>query len=387
MLDRPINVMRVITWLPVGGIERRLVALLPRLDSERFNVSLVCIRERGPLADELEAAGIPVHLVPFRKRWDLAALRQLADLMREKRIDIVHSHMYRSNVPATVAARMAGVKHVWTQVHNVGTWETPRQAMMDRFLCLWRDGVIAVSERVREDVMKRLHLSPRRARLIYNGVDIRRFSEARALRGQVRAQLKVTDRETVFLFAARLVEQKRAQDFLSAFATLQRESGGARLRAWILGDGPLLGELQAQAAALPSPGAVTFFGKRADVEAFMAGADVFVLPSTKEGFSNALVEAMASGLAIVATDVGGNAEAIRDGIDGLIVPPLNVKTLTAAMRRMAGEPTFRRAMALSAGRRAEEFSLERMLLAVENLYLETMGLPPIPSEPPATPEP
>jgi glycosyltransferase involved in cell wall biosynthesis len=372
---RRINVLRVITWLPVGGIERRLVALLPRLDRERFNVSLVCIRERGALAGELEAAGVPVHCIPFRKRWDLRALRQLAALMREQEIDIVHSHMYRSNVPAKVAARLAGVRHVWTQVHNVGTWETPRQTLMDRFLCRWRTGVIAVSERVREDVMRTLRLPGERVKLVYNGVDLARFAGARVKRNEVRDRCGVGANDVVLLFAARLVEQKRAQDFLSAVGTLQREEGGGRLRVWILGDGPLMEELKKQADGLPAPAAVTFFGKRSDVEEFMAGADIFVLPSTREGFSNALVEAMASGLASVATDVGGNAEAIRSGVEGLIVPPLQVERLTGALRELVNDDEKRRAMAEAAARRAELYSLDKMKETVERLYLETMEKP------------
>ncbi len=372
---RRYNILRVITWLPVGGIERRLVALLPRLDRERFNVRLVCLRERGPLADELEAAGIPVDLVPFRTRWDPGALRRLAGLMREHRIDLVHSHMYRANVPATVAARLAGVRPVWAQVHNVGTWETRRQAWMDRRLSCWRSGVIAVSERVRSDVIRTLGLAPERVELIYNGVQIERFAAARAERRRVREREGIAGGEVVFLFAARLVEQKRAQDFLEAFGRLQTKEGGQRLRAWILGEGPLRYKLEAQVATLPTPGAVRFFGRRADVESFMAGADVFVLPSVKEGFSNALVEAMAAGLAIVASDVGGNAEAIRDGVEGLIVPPRAPGLLQEAMRRLAHEEGLRPRLAEAAAARAKDFSLERMRESVEALYLRSLETP------------
>ena len=88
-----IRVLRAITWLPVGGIERRIVDVLPRLDRSRFEVSLVCLRERGPLAGELESAGIPVDVIRFRNRWDQRGLRQLARLMREREIDVVHRQM------------------------------------------------------------------------------------------------------------------------------------------------------------------------------------------------------------------------------------------------------------------------------------------------------
>lgn len=373
MATHKLNILRVITWLPVGGIERRLVAVLPRLDRERFNVSLVCIRERGPLADELEAAGVPVEVIPFKSRWDPLALRRLAGFMRENRIDLVHSHMYRANVPATVAARLAGVKNVWCQVHNVGTWETRRQAWMDRTLCRWRTGMIAVSERVRRDVMEQLGLPAGRVRVIYNGVDIGRFRSARARRDSIRAREGAAPEDIVFLFAARLVPQKRCADFLAALGRLQAMQGGRqradfRIGAWILGDGPLRGELEQAAAALPHPAAVRFFGKRADVEEFMAGADAFVLPSTREGFSNALVEALASGLPCIATDVGGNAEAVRDGREGIVTPALDVDRLASAMASLAHNGELRRTLAAAAALRAERFSLDRMISEVEALY-------------------
>lgn len=368
---RRLRVLRVITWLPVGGIERRLVATLPRIDRSRFDVQLVCIRERGVLADELEAAGIPVHLVPFRKRWDPRALRELAALMRRERIDIVHSHMYRSNVPATVAARLAGVRTVWGQVHNVGTWETRRQVWTDRLLTRWRTGMIAVSERVAQDVRRTLHLPESRVRVIHNGVDLERFRAARARRDEVRARMGVGPEDVVAVFAARLVNQKRCTDLLEAAARLQRDGRGGRLRLWILGDGPLRAELERAAAALPDPGAVHFAGRRDDVEDWLAGGDLFVLPSTREGFSNALIEAMATGLPCIASDVGGNAEAVRDGIEGRIIQPLAVDQLTEAIAGMLADDERRRAMGAAALARSETFSIDRMIAAVEQLYEES----------------
>jgi glycosyltransferase involved in cell wall biosynthesis len=231
--------------------------------------------------------------------------------------------------------------------------------------------MIAVSERVRRDVIDTLRLPPERVRLIYNGVEIERFQRARAEREAVRAEGGVAPGEVVFIFAARLVNQKRCCDFIEAFGRLQRREGGERLRAWILGDGPLRYELEGQAATLAHPDRVHFFGRRDDVERWLAGADVFVLPSTKEGFSNALVEALAAGLPAVASDVGGNAEAVRNGEEGLIVPPLAVDALTAAMGTMAFDDAWREARSRAAAARADAFSLGRMIAAVEGLYAES----------------
>lgn len=372
-----IRVLRAITWLPVGGIERKIVEVLPRLDRTRFEVSLVCLRERGPLADELEASGIRVDCIPFRRRWDWTALRRLSALIRERNIDVVHSHMYRSNVPATVAARMARrdghAPRVWAQIHNVGTWETSRQLAMDRFLCRWRAGVIAVSEEVRREAIEKLRLPGERVRLIYNGVDLSRFGRGEG-RDDLRREFGVGPGDLVFLLAARMVEQKRPHDFLSLARRMLEDEranpAGPPLHFWLAGDGAMREELEKSARDMPIPARVHYLGQRNDMPRVMAGADAFIMTSTKEGFSNALLEAMASGLAIIATSVGGNAEAVRSGADGAIIPPLDSESLYAGALRLWTDSPHRIAIQNSARLRAREFSLESMVKKVEALYEE-----------------
>lgn len=371
-----IRVLRVITWLPVGGIERKIVEVLPRLDRDRFEPSLVCLRERGPLADELEAAGIPVEVIPFRRRWDLGALRRLAALMKRRRIDLVHSHMYRSNTPATVAARWAGVRHVWGQIHNVDTWETGRQLSMDRFLCRWRDGMIAVSREVQMEVMDRLGLPESKVRLIYNGVDTQRFGTSEG-REELREAWGAGPDDVVFLMAARLVDQKRPQDFIELARQTMAVESVARNRPRALfcvaGDGPKINDLKEQASKLPDPSRMIFLGQCDDIPRVMAASDVFVMTSTKEGFSNALVEALASGLAVIATRVGGNAEAVRDGQDGIIIQPNDREALFRSADTLVTQPERRERFKRRAKERAQAFSLDAMVRNVEALYSESCG--------------
>lgn len=369
-MDR-IRVLRVITWLPVGGIERKLVDVLPRLDRDRFDVSLVCLREMGPLADELAEQGVSVSLIRFRKRWDLGALRRLTAVMKKRKIDVVHSHMYRSNVPATVAGHRAGVKHIWSQVHNVDTWETRRQLSMDRFLCRWREGMIAVSKEVQRDVMQQLNLPEERVRVIYNGVDTDRFGTGEG-RDELRREWGAEENDRVFLMAARMVEQKRPQDFLQMARHLMDLERAMRKRPRSLfivaGEGPKTAELKDQVLSLPMPERVRFIGQRDDMPRVMNAADVFVMTSVKEGFSNALLEAMASGLAIIATSVGGNAEAVRDGKDGVIIPPMQIEHLHRTADRMVMDNAWRDSLRASARERAQNFSLDAMVRRLEALY-------------------
>jgi glycosyltransferase involved in cell wall biosynthesis len=358
--------MRVITWLPVGGIERKILAVLPRLDRRKFRVRLVCLRERGPLADALEEMGVPVDLCPLRSRLSPSGLRNLARLMRRHGIDVVHAHMYRSNVPATIAARLARVPVVIAQVHNVNTWETRRQRWVDRFLCRWRTVAIAVSERVRQDVIRNLGMRPERVVVIRNGVHTALFAD-RSKRGAVRRALGLEPDDLAIIYHGRLTPHKNPQALLK----IAREAGSQRSGVVVLvaGDGPLREDLEVEAKRQALMDRIVFLGRRDDIPELLQAADIAVLPSLKEGFSNALIEAMAAGLPVIATDVGGNAEAIEHGRSGLIVPPRDERALLGAVLQLVDDPMARETIGRRAAERARDFSLDKMVEEVESLYL------------------
>ena len=366
-MKRPLNVLRVITWLPVGGIERKILAVLPRLDPERFRVRVVCLRERGELASALEAAGIRVDLSPMPTRLSPVGLRRLTRYMRREQIDLVHAHMYRSNVPATIAARAARVPAVICQIHNVDSWDTPRQRWMDRLLCRWRHAIVAVSERVRRDVIASLNVPAERTRVIYNGVETERFADG-SLREPTRQALGLRPSDLAIVYHHRLVDQKNPGILLKIASRIAARRRGVRVL--VAGDGPRREGLERAAAEQGLADRLRFLGKRDDVPALLQASDLAILPSFKEGFSNALLEALAAGLPVVATDVGGNAEAIEHGKSGWIVPPHNDAAFLSAVAELVDSPAERKRMAREASRRAERFSLERMVAEVEALYEE-----------------
>jgi len=368
MKKRPLNILRLITWLPVGGIERKILAVLPRLNRDLFRVRLVCLRELGALAPELEKAGVPVDLCPMRTRLSPSGLWNLAQYMKHHQIDLVHAHMYRAALPGTIAARLAGVPVVVSQVHNVNSWDTARQRWQDRLLCHWRNAVVAVSECVRQDVLDTLHLPEEKVRVIYNGVDLATFSN-RSVRDRVRAELGFSPQDIVVIYHGRLVPQKNPE-FLVRIARDVTAPTGQTVKVLVVGDGSSRAAVEEAARSAGVTDRMSFLGRRDDVPDLLQAADLAVLPSFKEGFSNALVESLAAGLPTVATRVGGNAEAIETGQSGLIVPPHDDPAALAALQSLVNAPEERLRMAQAARQRAERFSLDRMVADVENLYLE-----------------
>ena len=359
------NICRVITRLPRGGIELRLAAILPKLQ-EFFNVRVAVIHERGEIADRIEASGIPVDLIKFKSRLSPAGLRMMRGYFEEHKIDLVHAHMYRSYIPATIAARRAKVPVMLGQIHNTDTWDTKRQKLLDRLLWRWRSGMLAVSQKVREDVCGTLGCPEEFVRLLYNGVEIERFKNA-PVDLNIRREFGVGSGELLAVVVARLHSQKNHAMLLKAMKKVSANS--PKLKLAIIGDGRIREELEQQAAELKLGDAVFFAGMRDDIDRIYRSADFSILPSDKEGFSNTVIESMAAGCPIIATDVGGNREAIIDGETGIITPPKDEVALIQAIEKLQTHSALRENMSAAGPLRAEVFSLDAMVEQTRELYL------------------
>lgn len=373
------RVLRMITWLPTGGIERKIAAVLPRLNRDLFEPHLCCIRERGPLADDLEQQGVPVHVIRFRNRWDPFALRRLRKLVRELDISVVHSHMYRANVPATALKVIGEHVKVVGHYHNVGTWESTRQRLLDRWLANKRDMNLAVSEAVRRDVISHLQLPPSKVRTLRNGVNLDEFHPvAAAARHAIRERLGLPASAKVVVMVARLVSQKNQS--LVIESAMEVLKAVPRAHFLFVGDGPDNEALKELASVRCVRDHVTFLGKRDDVPDILAASDVSVLPSTREGFSNAVLESMACGVPVIASNVGGNAEVIDNGINGFLLdmqpapsPAPNASRFVRYLKRLLLEDDFRMRMGAVAHSSVEAFSIDTMVRETEQAYLDLLG--------------
>jgi glycosyltransferase involved in cell wall biosynthesis len=376
------RILRLITWLPTGGIERKIVAVLPRLDRDLFEPHVCCLRERGPLADELERLGVPVHVVKFRSRWDPVALGRLLRMVRSLGVDLIHAHMYRANVPATMLGLLEPRLKVVGQYHNVDTWESAGQLRMDRWLARRRAANVCVSEAVRRDVITRLSLDPDRVRTIHNGVDLDEFRPVASHASQLalRQQLGLPLGGRIVVTVARLVAQKNQAVLLRIAPEILRAVPSAHFL--FVGGGPMEESLRTLAAQLGVAESVTFLGSRDDVPDILRASDVAVLPSLKEGFSNTILESLASGLPVVASDVGGNREVVDRGVNGYIVDvdrdasgrvtAVRAGQLARYLKRLLADDTLRASMASAARRSAGQFDIGMMVGRVEGLYRDVL---------------
>ncbi len=367
---RPVPLALVITDLDVGGAERALVALATGLDRRRWRPSVVALGGEGPLAGPLREAGIGVECLGVDPRRPDLAVRKLAWALRRVGAPLVQSFLFHANVAARLAAPMAG--RPWV-VGGLRVAERRRRwhLTLDRITSRLATGSICVSEGVRRFSVAEGGLDPARLVVIPNGVDPAPFDRADAA---ARSSIGVPEGAVLALYVGRLDPQKGLDVLLEAAAAVAEARPDWHLA--LAGAGPDRDVLIDRAASLPTlEGRVHWLGRRDDVPALLKAADLLVLPSLWEGMPNAVLEAMAAGLPVVATLVEGTEDLVLPGRTGWLVPPGQPAPLAAALLEAAADPDRRRRLGRAARARVEaEFTPGRVVEAYERLWAGVLGL-------------
>lgn len=359
---QPRGVAHIAFSLKTGGMERLLVEFARNADRQRFRLNYFCLTEAGTPAQDIEHCGWPVQTLHKREGFRWSAVTHLAREFRRNRIAVVHSHNSGAMVYSALASRLAGVRAVIHTRHGQRFGAGQRQTLV--FACLTRliDRVVGVSQdsaamSIREGV------SPRRVRTVWNGIDVARFRYTGPTAGGPA------------VVVARLAPEKDLDTLLRATVSIVAQDPTFRLQ--IVGDGPCLPEVRRQVEQLQLTGQVQVLGERRDVPAILQAASVFVLPSKTEGISLTLLEAMASGLPVIATRVGGNPEVVQQGRTGWLVPAGDAEQLAAVLQGVRRDPAAAYRMGQAGRRRVEEhFNVVRMVHDYEDLYREVLDAAP-----------
>ena len=367
-MSRPLNVARIISMMTVGGVQGMLLSTLPHFDKSRFNIRVCCTDRIGKVGRALQQQGVSVDLCRIRARLHPFDLWKMAKWLKKNQIDIVHTHMYASNISGTLAARMAGVPVIISHVHAAHEWRNWGRGMMDRFLDRFRSGYIAVSEAVREAFLEKTGLDCRdKVRVIYNAqrfTDEDVAADPRALR----EELRIPAGSPVVGTITRLVPVKGLDVLLRAARLVTGQRPEARFV--IVGKGCEKAALENLTAQLGLERNVIFTGERTDVQDFYSFFDLFALSSHSEGFGIVLLEAMHFGTPIVATAVGGVPEFVRDGETGLLVPPGSPGPLAGAILKLLGDSALSRRLSGAAQEYSRSFTRSSYVAQVERYYTE-----------------
>ena len=332
-----------------GGLERVVIDLVRAQRAAGELCQVICLFQRGALADELAALGVPVHACGKRDGVDLAALARARKLLRQAGGGVLHTHNAAAHYHAVAASAGLGLERVINTRHGMGAADPrSRREWLYRRSMVRTDTVVAVCEAARRQ-FEQQGVRPRGSLIsIPNGIQVERFAVATgSSRHALASELGLAPGTRIIGTVGRLNWAKDQASLIRAFGLLHEAMPDTALV--LAGEGALRGALEAEAGRLGVADAVRFLGDRSDVERLLRGFDLFALSSSTEGYSVALLEACASALPIVATDVGGNAEIVRHGINGLLVPAADPAALAEGLRALLQDP-LRGARMAAAGR-------------------------------------
>ena len=374
---RKLRVLEMIDKPFLGGGQRTVLLLAQNLDKKRFEVS-VCSGGPGPLVETLRGLGIPHLPATFSRKRFFTSVREIARILTDNRIDVLHTHGGVAGLFGRWAARRGRRPVLVHTVHGIHYlhYRNPLArwgyVQLEKYLSRFTDAVVFVSEADLWSAQRRGLASGEKLALIKNGVDPALLKPA-AQRTSLRKSLGLLPGQTVVGTVARLHRQKGIPYFLRA-AELVRQSH-PQAAFVIVGGGPWEAKLKAEAARLRLAGNVVFPGERPNASALLSLFDIFVLPSLWEGLPFVLVEAAALAKPIVATNIDGVREVVRDGENGMLVPAADPASLASAIRLLLDDPGLaRRLAALAKAQIPKGFTIREMIAQTERLYLKLTGM-------------
>jgi sugar transferase (PEP-CTERM/EpsH1 system associated) len=373
VISSPIRVLHVIDRLGVGGTEVGILKVIQGLSDDGFEHRICTIRGFDETFARSRGFAGQCYIVGRNKQGFQFLLLRLAKVMRDFRPHIVHSRNWGA-IEAMAAARISGVP---VTIHSEHGYEMDmlqglplRRRLFRRFTYAAADAVLTVTKELRSYHAKEAWLPAEKMRVFYNGVDTGHFAPCADGSGDIRERLGFRQGSIVLGSVGRITAIKDHGTLLKAAELLVTR--GLPLEILLVGSGPELERLKAYTAASAAlKGRAVFTGESSEIPAMLLAMDIFVLPSIKEGMSNTLLEAMASGLPVVATRVGGNPEIVEHERSGWLFAPGDVTGLATILERAAQSADLRREVGQAARSRAvRQFSLERMIQNYRDLYVE-----------------
>lgn len=360
-----ITVVQAVENLRIGGIEKMVSTVAQGLNKDKYDVKVYCLAEGGAIADELIRNGCDVRVLNLRTYHNPVNILKLAGLMRKDRVDILHTHGYFASTFARLAAVIARVPIIFTKISSTYYDLKFKHRLTERVLSLFSDKIICVSDAVREFVVRTERIDPGKITVIRNGGRIKPPSHPEVT---LRSGWGIKEGDKVIGTVARLEPVKGVEHLIRAAATVVNAVDDVKFL--IVGDGGQRRELESLADTLQIKDKVVFTGFLMDPQDALSIMDIFVLASAeREGFSSALTEAMGFGLPVIATKIGGNVEAVSDGINGVLIPPKDPGAMAKAIIALLKDPPRAKKMAEESEKLyREKFSAGIMINKIEELY-------------------
>lgn len=366
-----VKIMHVVHSFGMGGLENGIVNLINLMNKDLFSHSICCMTNSGVFADRIRRDDVKIFELHKKSGNDFTLPIKMKQIFTKENVHIVHARGWGTYLESLIASKLTrSVKGCVFGFHgktfedlNV---ENKRRARIQRILSLFTDKILTLSQSMKLDYSQAVGINEDKISVIWNGVDLSRFA-VNVDRTLERLKLGFSANNFIIGCVARIDPVKDIGTLLKAFSLASKKY--TNLKLLIVGDGSSLPLLKRDADYMGLNDTVVFTGIRDDVPVLLKIMDLYVQPSLYEGVSNTILEAMASGLPVVATNVGGNPEIVIDNATGLLIPPGNAEILKDTILSFYNDPEKIKKFGSAGLNRAQtEFSMERMIDSYEKFY-------------------
>ena len=368
MHNRKIRVLQLIEGFNLGGAEKKLWELIDHLDKNKFRITVCSFGMGDEIRGYFEKLNVKMIVLPRHHRIDISLIWRLARVIRHEKIDIVMTTLFYADILGAIVGKAAGAKGVFSwETISSPEWLIARRLFPYRLFIRMADSVISVSEATRTWLIEKRGVSPYHIKVIPYGVNLAFFHTNSA--AKIKENFGFSQTDKIIGMVGRLHPQKGHQYLIEAAKIVTSRIPNSKFA--IVGDGPLRHELERHAQSAGLENHFHFMGFRHDVPELIQIFDIFTLPSLYEGLPNVVLEAMACGLAVVATPVDGTKEAVIHNETGLLIPPENSEALANALIDLLINPEKAKRFGQEGRKRVENyFSLEKQVQQFEELYQE-----------------
>jgi len=362
-----IKILYVITSLGLGGAEKLLFSYLKNLDKKKYSLYVCCFREKpDDLLEEMSEYAKIINL-KIKNRFNPVIIFYILKLIREIKPDIIHTHLFQARFYATVAHLVYNRSILITHKHNkVNLKKHNIFILLEMISIFFNKKVIAISESVKNSLIRYEFVQSKKIFVVHNGIDYQKFYKT------ANAKFFSNKNPLIIGTVCRLEKQKGIRYLLLAMNSILAKFPNVQLE--IVGDGSLLEKLEELSENLGISNSVKFFGKFADVIPFYKRMDIFILPSIYEGFGIVLLEAMAAGVPVIATNVDGITEVVIDGESGILIPPKNPEVIADAVFKIIENPHLAKSLVNEAFKRSEMFDIKEHVMKIDNFYRNLLGV-------------
>lgn len=366
---KQIRVLQFITPSGFYGAERWVLALANNIDNQKV-VCDIAVSDEGGGQDLSVAKLYPksageTHYVKMQGRFDIRSVFKLAKIIKERNIDVIHTHGYKSDILGLLAAKLAGIKCVSTPhgFSNQVNFKLATFIKIGSFMLRYFNAVVPLSEELMAD-MERLNVPKKKTHFIRNGVDLKEIDQTIA---NLKDDGSESQDEKIIGFIGQMIPRKGVPDLLDVFEALTKKH--SNLKLWLLGDGVQRAELEEKASSMSCSNSVEFLGFRDDRLELLKKFDLFVMTSSLEGIPRCMMEAMAVGVPIAAYDIPGVDQLVDQGETGLLAPHGDKKALENACDQILQDETLSDQLADAARKKVKAvYSAERMANEYYDIY-------------------